>query len=283
MNNFNPEYDDEAGMADNNLETLKRAVDGIDQVINAGDNLPEWCQEKIAIAKSMLVTVWDYMRSEEERGVTEGKKSRRDPIRTVKTKSASKIDMEKTKKQASKKEKSSYLESLDIQLYATLSENRDMKNWDKTPGRIMPAQEAAGTTYDVRREGDEWVVVINKKGKKSVSRISTDEAGTREDAIRIATGGTNESKKNSKIKESGEQVSVVYVDGEPTTKYAHPGDAKNDADRLKAKFPKKKIEVKIEVRENKLWTHDSLAAQLFEQDHTYEDTLNRMLKGRLKK
>jgi len=65
---FNGEYDDEAGMADNNLETMRRAVDGIDDVIGEGDNLPEWCQEKIAIAKSMLVTVWDYMRSEEEIG-----------------------------------------------------------------------------------------------------------------------------------------------------------------------------------------------------------------------
>lgn len=69
----NEEYDDEAGMADNNLETLERAVEGIDELINAGDNLPEWCQEKIAVAKSMLVTVWDYMKSEEnaEREVTE--------------------------------------------------------------------------------------------------------------------------------------------------------------------------------------------------------------------
>lgn len=72
-----PEYDDEAGMADNNLSTLERAVDGIDDIINAGDNLPEWCQEKIAIAKSMLVTVWDYMKSEEtsEQGVAEGSKN----------------------------------------------------------------------------------------------------------------------------------------------------------------------------------------------------------------
>jgi hypothetical protein len=63
--NFNGEYDDEAGMADNNLETLDRAVEGIDQLIDSGDNLPEWCQEKIAVAKSMLVAVWDYMYSEE--------------------------------------------------------------------------------------------------------------------------------------------------------------------------------------------------------------------------
>lgn len=65
------EYDDEAGMADNNIETMKRAVQGLDDLISTGDNLPEWCQEKIAVAKSMLVAVWDYMQSEE--GVHEAK------------------------------------------------------------------------------------------------------------------------------------------------------------------------------------------------------------------
>jgi hypothetical protein len=65
IEDYNAEYDDEAGMADNNLETLRRAVDGLDDLISAGDNLPEWCQEKIAVAKSMLVSVWDYMYSEE--------------------------------------------------------------------------------------------------------------------------------------------------------------------------------------------------------------------------
>ena len=68
---YNAEYDDEAGMADNNLETLKRAVQGIDDCIQPGDNLPEWCQEKIAQAKGMLVGVWDYMRSEQDRGARE--------------------------------------------------------------------------------------------------------------------------------------------------------------------------------------------------------------------
>lgn len=65
MDKYNPEYDDEAGMAENNLQTLARAVEGIDDLIQIGDNLPEWCQEKIANAKSMLVAVWDYMESEE--------------------------------------------------------------------------------------------------------------------------------------------------------------------------------------------------------------------------
>jgi hypothetical protein len=63
---YNPEYDDEAGMADNNLGTLRKAVDGIDELIQTGDNLPEWCQEKIAVAENMLVTVWNYMQGEQE-------------------------------------------------------------------------------------------------------------------------------------------------------------------------------------------------------------------------
>jgi hypothetical protein len=62
----NEEYNDEAGMADNNLSTLRRAVEGLDDLIDTGDNLPEWCQEKIAVAKSMLVAVWDYMESADD-------------------------------------------------------------------------------------------------------------------------------------------------------------------------------------------------------------------------
>jgi len=66
IEDYNAEYDDEAGMADNNLSTLRRAVEGLDDLIDTGDNLPEWCQEKIAVAKSMLVAVWDYMESEDD-------------------------------------------------------------------------------------------------------------------------------------------------------------------------------------------------------------------------
>jgi hypothetical protein len=68
LSEYDEEYDDEAGMADNNIETLRRAVEGLDEIIQPGDNLPEWCQEKIAVSKGMLVAVWDYMRSEQERG-----------------------------------------------------------------------------------------------------------------------------------------------------------------------------------------------------------------------
>lgn len=65
----NPEYNDEAGMAESNLHTLVRAVTGLLDTIEEGDNLPEWCQEKIAKAEMMLVSVWDYLQSEKARGI----------------------------------------------------------------------------------------------------------------------------------------------------------------------------------------------------------------------
>ena len=60
-----PEYNDEATMIETNLETMRRAIDCIDEVINANDNVPEWVQEKIAVTKSMLVSVCDYMKSKQ--------------------------------------------------------------------------------------------------------------------------------------------------------------------------------------------------------------------------
>jgi hypothetical protein len=66
---FNGEYDDEAGMAQSNLRTLARAVDGLLKTIKNNDNLPEWGQEKIAKAEMMLVSVWDYLQSQKELGM----------------------------------------------------------------------------------------------------------------------------------------------------------------------------------------------------------------------
>lgn len=60
-----PEYNDEATMIETNLETMRRAIDSIDEIINTNDNVPEWVQEKIAVTKSMLVSVSDYMKSKQ--------------------------------------------------------------------------------------------------------------------------------------------------------------------------------------------------------------------------
>jgi hypothetical protein len=68
------EYSDEAGMSYGSLHTISRAANGLLDTIKEGDNLPEWCQEKISLAEDYLITVWDYLQSEKEQGIAEGAK-----------------------------------------------------------------------------------------------------------------------------------------------------------------------------------------------------------------
>jgi len=67
--NYNGEYDDEAGMAQTNLRTIARAAQGLLDTIDDQENLPEWVQEKIAKVEGMMVTAWDYLLSQEEQGM----------------------------------------------------------------------------------------------------------------------------------------------------------------------------------------------------------------------
>ena len=66
---FDGEYDDEAGMAHTNLVTIARAAQGLLDTIDQHENLPEWVQEKIARVEGMLVTAWDYLKSQEAQGI----------------------------------------------------------------------------------------------------------------------------------------------------------------------------------------------------------------------
>jgi hypothetical protein len=63
------EYHDEAGMVDNNLETIKRAAEELDRILGQDDNMAEWAQEKLAVVKSMLVAVKDYVVSQKAAGI----------------------------------------------------------------------------------------------------------------------------------------------------------------------------------------------------------------------
>lgn len=62
------EYNDEAGMFKNDLQTLQRVSAHLEKEIQDNENLPEWCQAKIAQAKGMVVNVMDYMISQHENG-----------------------------------------------------------------------------------------------------------------------------------------------------------------------------------------------------------------------
>lgn len=59
------EYNDEATMVESNLASIRKAADCIDEMINDKDNVAEWAQEKIAVTKSMLNSVCDYLISKQ--------------------------------------------------------------------------------------------------------------------------------------------------------------------------------------------------------------------------
>jgi hypothetical protein len=63
------EYSDESGMAHTNLITIARAAQGLLDTIDPHEDLPEWVQEKIAKVEGMLVTAWDYLKSQEAQGI----------------------------------------------------------------------------------------------------------------------------------------------------------------------------------------------------------------------
>jgi hypothetical protein len=63
------EYDDEAGMAKDQLHTIVRHARELEQAIGSHDNLPEWVQEKMGQIKGMMTAVTDYMLSQKERGI----------------------------------------------------------------------------------------------------------------------------------------------------------------------------------------------------------------------
>jgi len=63
------EYDDEAGMVKTNLITTIRMAIELAKNIDDNEDLPEWCQEKIAVAKGMIVAVGDYIISQHEQGI----------------------------------------------------------------------------------------------------------------------------------------------------------------------------------------------------------------------
>lgn len=68
------EYE-ESSMIKNNLYNLMNNSKNIHDMIGDGDDLPEWVQEKIAVATEMIDVIHDYLNSEMNReGMSEAKK-----------------------------------------------------------------------------------------------------------------------------------------------------------------------------------------------------------------
>lgn len=63
------EYNDEVGMVKTNLHTIARMCEVLDEHLAEDENMAEWAQEKIAVVKSMIVAVTDYIISQHEQGI----------------------------------------------------------------------------------------------------------------------------------------------------------------------------------------------------------------------
>jgi Domain of unknown function (DUF6321) len=80
---FDAEYNDEAGMFKNDLQTIQRVSTHLEKAIYDNENLPEWCQAKISQAKGMIVAVMDYMVSQHENGIVDTMNEEFDLIESI--------------------------------------------------------------------------------------------------------------------------------------------------------------------------------------------------------
>ena len=67
------EYDDEAGMAKDDLHTIVRAARRLNGMLDDEENMPEWVQSKITKAADYVDTAADYIESNKEQDVDEAK------------------------------------------------------------------------------------------------------------------------------------------------------------------------------------------------------------------
>jgi len=58
---------EESSMIKNNLYNLASQAQELHDAMEDGDELPEWVQEKIAVANAMVDTVYDYLHAEQAR------------------------------------------------------------------------------------------------------------------------------------------------------------------------------------------------------------------------
>lgn len=64
----NDEYTGEVDMAKTNMVTIMRSCVELAKLLKDGEDLPEWVQDKIAMAKQNMVTVADYMTTNHQMG-----------------------------------------------------------------------------------------------------------------------------------------------------------------------------------------------------------------------
>jgi hypothetical protein len=248
------EYDDEVGMIKNDIHTLVRCSVELYKLLEKNENVAEWVQEKIAVAKSMMVTVLDYVASEHEMGNVPHQNS------------------------ASESVGEAIGDHVHHNHVGTLRATSPVMDEEMPAGhepigyaeRVAELEAQGLTTSDAQGVADAEV----QTGKYKLWR---------QKGVKHTHVGTLRSTSTS-MEGSNPSALTKFRQGSAERQAKHD---KIEADRKKApagsgmKSAIDRLEKHVNAKEG--WTHDSLAAQLFEQELTYEDQLQGMLTKKLKK
>jgi hypothetical protein len=248
------EYDDEVGMIKNDIHTLVRCSVELYKLLEKNENVAEWVQEKIAVAKSMMVTVLDYVASEHEMGDVPHQNS------------------------ASESVGEAIGDHVHHNHVGTLRATSPVMDEEMPAGhepigyaeRVAELEAQGLTTSDAQGVADAEV----QTGKYKLWR---------QKGVKHTHVGTLRSTSTS-MEGSNPSALTKFRQGSAERQAKHD---KIEADRKKApagsgmKSAIDRLEKHVNAKEG--WTHDSLAAQLFEQELTYEDQLQGMLTKKLKK
>jgi hypothetical protein len=287
--NSDAEYDDEAGMSYGSLHTIARAADGLLNTIKEGDNLPEWCQEKISLAEDYLVTVWDYLQSEQD--VDEGWKSK---LGGAALAGAMALGAGGAHADMKDVPAGGHNQLPDIVAHVTfkvgdkeITKDINLGSYYRSPGEaseelknFMRSKGIKFYQYSLERVKPKETDYLDKtpasgdmKGgmdttEPSAKGPSTDTYMAKDnDPERGPSMGGKFVKEGAKVDRQAKHI---------TTSMMKKGKSKKDAEAIAwahIKHPKKK------AKEG--WTHDSLADQLFEHERTYEEQLQNQLNKKL--
>ena len=239
------EYDDEAGMAKDQLHTIVRHARELERALGAGDNLPEWVQEKMGQIKGMMTSVTDYMLSQKERHGEEG--SGIQPV-AEKSKSQSQARM-----MAGAAHNPKFAKKVGVATKVAKEFNKADKGKDisKLPNKVKKTDEASKPDFlDMDKDGNKKEpmkkAVADKKEKKVAETTTSGSVATATDTKKssggmqfgkgVYEGAISESydKKLSSVLNEGMNVTVTMnnrPDGGPNKTINVTADG-DDAEKL---------------------------------------------------
>jgi len=170
---------EEAGMIKSNLFTMARKAIDLHDRIGDSDDLPEWVQEKIAVASYMIDCVHDYLIYEMEQGDIHEKKDGRSKTRKYKGKEyhATPAMVKAVKKGASYKQLAKLAKWADepaavVQAAKIVAKGKPMTRGDDLDevdelGRWEPLHQSTGVMFFEDEKGDGYPMGKPKSKKRS--------------------------------------------------------------------------------------------------------------------